>query len=140
MSVVTHRTGTLRLDGEALVAETSGTRGVFRKEAWSKEDRTPLDRLISIRLIEETNKTITLSIRTRDSGDEAAVAYMRCGPTQALAELVEAMLDANPDITVNQVDMKDEISRLRREQQERDEADTLTFLRTVVRLPWAGSG
>lgn len=31
------------------------------------------------------------------------------------------MLEANPDITVNHKDMKDEISRLRREQRERDD-------------------
>jgi hypothetical protein len=120
-SVVTHTTGTLRLDDGALVAEMSGTRGLFRKEAWSKEDRIPLAKLTAIQLDEESNKTITLSVRTLASGDRGAVAYMRCGPAEALEELVEAVVDANPNITVNHVDMKDEISRLRREQRERDD-------------------
>jgi hypothetical protein len=120
-SVVTHTTGTLRLDDGALVAEMSGTRGLFRKEAWSKEDRTPLARVTGVQLNEESNKTITLSVRTLASGDQAAVAYMRCGPAEALEDLVEAIVDANPNITVNHKDMKDEISRLRREQRERDD-------------------
>jgi hypothetical protein len=120
-SVVTHTTGTLTLDSGALVAKMSGTRGFFRKEAWSKEDRTPLARVTGIQLSEESDKTITLSVRTLASGELAAVAYMRCGPVEALEELVEAMVDANPNITVNHVDMKDEMSRLRREQRERDD-------------------
>jgi hypothetical protein len=57
-SVVTP-TGTLTLEADALVATMSGTRGVFRKEAWSKEDRTPLARLTGIQLNEESDKTIT---------------------------------------------------------------------------------
>jgi hypothetical protein len=118
--IVTHTTGTLMLDEGALVAEMSGTRGLFRKEKWSKEDRTPLAQLTGIQLNEESNKTITLAVRTVASGDRAAVAYIRCGPAEALEELVEAMIDANPSITVNHRDMRDEISRLRREQTERD--------------------
>ena len=55
-SVVTHTTGTLTLEGDALVAKMSGTRGVFRKEAWSKEDRTPLARLTGIQLNEESDE------------------------------------------------------------------------------------
>ena len=120
-SVVTHTTGTLTLDSGGLVAKMSGTRGLFRKEAWSKEDRTPLARVTGIQLSEESDKTITLSVRTLASGELAAVAYLRCGPVEALEELVEAMVDANPNIAVNHVDMKDEISRLRREQRERDD-------------------
>jgi hypothetical protein len=120
-TLVTHTTGTLKLADGALVAEMAGTRGFFRKEAWSKEDRTPLARLTGIQLNEESDKTITFSVRTVTSGDQAAVAYMRCGPAEALEELVEAIVDANPNITVNHVDMKDEMNRLRREQRERDD-------------------
>lgn len=114
---VRHTTGTLAIEDSDLVAGMSGTSGLFRKQSWAKTDRTPIAQVRRLTLQKEVRGGITLVIHTLRSGDQAAVAYMDCGPEEALEDLLEELVEANPQITVNDVDVGAEVRRLMAERE-----------------------
>lgn len=91
----------------------SGTSGIFRKQPWSKTERTPVAHLRGLTLQQEAHGGgLSLVLHTARSGDQAAVAYMGCAPDEAVEALLETLVEANPQITVNNVDVGAEIRKL----------------------------
>ncbi len=137
--IVRHTVGTLVLEADDLVAAMAGTRGFFRKEAWSKTDRTPVASIRRLALREEPDQSMTLSIYTARSGDQPSVAYLRCGPDEAVEELVEEMMEINPSITVNNIDVGAQIRQLKAAKESADnEVVGITNRVTLTRVALGG--
>jgi hypothetical protein len=106
--VVRHSTGTLAIEGNEVIGRLEGTRGLFRKEAWSEEKRLPLVSIQSVRVVENKEPFgVDLAFVI---GDQLPTGFTHCEPQEAIEELLEVIVAANPGVTVNDVNVADEIA------------------------------
>jgi hypothetical protein len=88
---VRHMTGTLDVVDGNVVAQMTGTRGFFKKEAWTKTELLPIKRLASVRKTADDKGKVTLSFQKR-YGD-LPVAFLDCRTPEDIETFLETLSD-----------------------------------------------
>ena len=79
----------------------------------------PISSIESANITQESNGSLTLGFkpkRTKFISEEVTRAFTSCEPAEEIEAFLATLVDANPSITVNNVDMKAEVSRLQQAQ------------------------
>ena len=86
---IRHTTGTLDVVDGNVVAQMSGTRGLFKKEPWQKTELLPIKRLGSVRKTTDDKGAVTLSFQ-RKYGD-LPIAFQNCKEPEDIEALLETL-------------------------------------------------
>ena len=86
---VRHTTGTLDVVDGNVVAQMTGTRGFFKKEAWEKTELLPIKRLASVRKTTDDKGAVTLAFQ-RKYGD-LPIAFLNCEKPDDIETLLETL-------------------------------------------------
>lgn len=119
MSVL-HQVGRLDLIGERIVNTMSGTRGLFRKEAWEKTEEIPVADITELRVSEQKDGTVSLLLKRRSEGDarhgarsageEVPEGFILCRPPEAIESLLEGACRLNPSISIEWTSVSDDLA------------------------------
>lgn len=119
---VQHSTGTLDIKQSDIVSEMSGTRGLFKRERWEKQERIPIATIEAVLVTEESSGAITLGFKSKRTTfvgpNELPRAFSHCKPAEQIEEFLTTLLGVNPSITVNNIDVKAEVARLQQAQED----------------------
>ncbi len=108
---VLHSTGTLDIEQGDIVSKMSGTRGLFKKERWEQEERVAIASIEAILITEGIKGDLTLGFKSNER--ELPRAFTYCQPAEEIEVFLTILLQANPLITVTNVDIKADSARVR---------------------------